>query len=380
MSWIRFTRYGRNLFLMLWVGLLLSACAGGGHVHDPLPAGGTPAERKAYLVSQIDHLLDTQDASQPGVSVMVTKDGEIVYNRSEGVADINQGTPITANTTFDIASVAKPITAIAVMQLMEQRKLTLEDSVLKWLPELPPTWHNITIHHLLSHQSGIPDCCSGILLDKFQKLDGVENQKLLRHYIADDTLLFAPGTSAKYSNSNYVLLAEIIGKAAGIPYAQYLQANIFTPLGMRSTYVYGNDPPAGTPVALNYGRSTKIYGITYALTGPVGIFSSTSDLSALVTGLLSGKLVSVNTLRLMTTDQSKAQVDNSHLHYGYGWFVPEQGAGLSFFAHRGSLDGFVSLVRISYENGVATIILSNEGDATARIMDAVFPVMQATYN
>jgi CubicO group peptidase (beta-lactamase class C family) len=361
---------------MLFVGLLLTGC-----IYIPSPPSSAMPARQAYLVSQIDHLLDTQqDASQPGISILITKNGEILYNRSKGMSDINQGAPITADTTFDIASVAKSITAIAVMQLMERRRLSLDDSVLKWLPELPATWHGITIHHLLSHQSGIPDCCSDVLLDKFQEMDGVDNHKLLRRYIADDTLLFAPGTGAKYSNTNYVLLAEIIGKAAGMPYAQYLQENIFTPLGMRSTYVYGNDPPAGTSAALNYGRTTKIYGITYALTGPVGIFSTTSDLSAFATGLLTDKLVSRDTLRLMTSDQSNAKVDSSSLHYGYGWFVPVQGTGLSFFAHRGGTDGFVSLVRINYEKDVATIILGNGGDSTARIINAVFPIMRATYD
>lgn len=361
---------------MLFVGILLTGC-----IYIPSPPSSAMPARQAYLVSQIDHLLDTQqDASQPGISILITKNGKSLYNRSKGMANLNQGAPITVDTTFDIASITKPITAIAVMQLMERRRLSLNDPVLKWLPELPATWHGITIHHLLSHQSGIPDCCSGVLLDKFQEMDGVDNHKLLRRYIADDKLLFAPGTGAKYSNTNYAVLAEIIGKAAGMSYAQYLKENIFTPLGMRSTYVYGNDPPAGTSAALNYGRTTKIYGITYALTGPVGIFSTTSDLSAFATGLLTDKLVSRDTLRLMTSDQSNAKVDWRSAHYGYGWYVPEQGAGLSIFAHLGGTDGFVSLVRINYEKNVATIILGNGGDATSKIINAVFPIMRATYD
>lgn len=310
---------------------------------------------------------------------MITKDGKTLYSRSKGMADINQHTPITADTIFSLASVSKPITAIAVMQLMERGRLSLDDSVLKWLPELPASWHDITLHHLLSHQSGIPDCCAGVSLDKFQKLDGVGNQALLQHYIADDTLLFLPGAGAQYSNTNYVILAEIIAKAAGIPYAQYLHENIFTPLGMRSTYVYGDHPPAGTSTALNHGRTSKIHGMTFALTGSVGIFSSASDLNVLATALLSGKLVSRDTLRLMTTTQANVDVQNNKKNYGYGWEVSENGVGLNIFGHVGFADGFLTIMVMNDKQGIVTILLTNEDEATRRIVQEVKFVSEALY-
>ncbi|MDD4964746.1 MAG: serine hydrolase [Gallionella sp.] len=363
--------------LKLLAGLLVTGC-----VYVPaLPSSTTPAQRQAYLASRIDHVLDTQQlASQPGISVMITKNGETLYSRSKGMADINQRTPITADTIFSLASVSKPITAIAVMQLMERGRLSLDDSVLKWLPELPASWHDITLHHLLSHQSGIPDCCAGISLDKLQKLDGVGNQALLQHYIADDALLFLPGAGAQYSNTNYVILAEIIAKAAGISYAQYLHENIFTPLGMHSTYVYGDHPPAGTSTALNHGRTSKIYGMTIALTGSVGIFSSASDLSVLATALLSGKLVSRDTLRLMTTTQAKFNIGNDKTDYGYGWQLSENGVGLNILGHTGDEDGFVTIMRMNDKQGIVTILLTNDGKATKRIFQEVKFVAQVLYD
>jgi len=296
------------------------------------------------------------------------------------MADINRWTPITTDTSFAIASISKPITAVAVMQLVERRRLSLDDSVLKWHPELPASWRGITIHHLLSHQSGIPDCCSGMSLQKFRKLDGLGNQQLLKHYISDDTLLFAPGTDAQYCNSNYLLLAEIIGKVSGKSYADYLQENIFIPLGMQSTYVFGHDSIIGTSAALNYGRTNKIFGITIAWTGAVGVYSSVSDLSAFTTALLTGRLVSSDTLRLMTTKQSTIMIGGYQTGYGYGWEVAENSAGLSIFGHSGDEDGFVSFIRINYENGNSTILLANGGKRTAHVLRDIKWVAQVAYD
>lgn len=371
----------RNLLLALLFGLLLSACTG--IYIKPLPVGSTPAERKVYLVSEIDHILDTQqDASKPGVSVMIAKDGDIVYSRSKGMADINQGTSITENTVFNIASVAKPITAIAVMQLMERRLLSLDDSVLKWIPSLPPAWQGITIRHLLSHTSGIPNYLNMQIVQSGQirTLDGIDNQQLIQRFAADGTLLFAPGTRGNYSNSNYVLLAEIISRAAAKPYAQYLQENIFIPLGMRATFVYGNTPLAGTSVALNYGRDTKIYAVTLATVGPFGIFSSISDLATLSKGLLAGKLVSMEDLRLMTSPQSGSKVvDEWRDTYGYGWFVPPQEVEPRTFWHSGNVDGFRTVLKIADQKGVEFIMLCNGGQATENIMRGITYVVNQAY-
>lgn len=377
MNPVSITRQARNLLLALVVGPLLTACVGFYAIPERAPSV-TPAEQQAYLETQIDYVLDTlQNASKPGVSVIVRKDGVIVYNRSKGLADINLGTPITADTAFNIASIAKPITAIAVMQLVERNILSLDDSVLKWLPELPSTWNAITIHHLLSHTSGIPDYLHKV---SAESLDGLNNQKLLQRFAANDTLLFASGTNARYSNSNYVLLAEIISRAAAMPYAQYLQENVFDPLEMRSTFVYGNAAPAGTSVALNYGRDAKVFGITLATVGPVGIFSSAADLNVLLNGLVGGKLVSMETLRLMTSPQSgRKVVDESDDFYGYGWFVPQQQLEPRVFWHSGSMDGFRSVLKVDASKGVEFVMLCNGGEATDNRMQNITYVVNQAY-
>jgi D-alanyl-D-alanine carboxypeptidase len=370
----------RNVFVVFWVVLLLGACAGGSGYSNLPVIENTPAARQAYLVAELDRIFDTQqDAAQPGISSMVIKDGEVVYSRSKGMADITQGLPITTDTAFDIASVTKPITAIAIMQLMERRLLSLDDSILKWLPSLPPAWHGITIHHLLSHQSGIADCCSEISLEKFRELDGLNNQQIIQRIAQAGTLKFAPGSSARYSNSNYILLSEIIAQASAMSYSDFLRLNIFNPIGI-SPHFYGETPQNGRSVALNRGETIKILDINYLATGSDGIFASVSDLKALSSGLLTGKLISVNSLQTMTKDHSKMKVkDNNPFHYGYGWYVPVQGGGLEVFAHPGGTDGYISLLRINYKTGVAIIQLSNGGNATSKIMNSITNLTLSVY-
>ena len=289
----------RNLSLIFSVMLLLGACAGSAGYSTSPVIENTPAALQAYLATELDRVFETQqDASQPGVSAMIIKDGAIVYSRSKGMANINQGLPITTDTAFDIASVTKPITAIAVMQLMERRFLSLNDSILKWLPNLPSAWHGITIHHLLSHQSGITECCAGISLEKFRELDRLNNQQIIQRISQTDVLLFAPGSSARYSNSNYILLPEIIANASAMPYSDFIRVNIFNPLGI-SPHFYGEAPQTGKSIALNRGESIKIFGINYLATGSDGLFASVSDLKTLISGLLAGRLVSMNSLNLL---------------------------------------------------------------------------------
>ncbi|MBN4063589.1 beta-lactamase family protein [Cardiobacterium sp. AH-315-I02] len=371
-------RQSHRFLLVLFIAFFFVACASNGGHYSPLPLETTPAQRQAHLVAELDRILDVrQSASQAGVSVIVRKDGVVVYNRSKGMADIKTDAPITFDTSFELASVSKPITAIAVMQLMERGLLNLNDSVLKWLPELPMTWHNITIKYLLSHRAGIPGFAQDMSIESFQTLDGVDNQKIVQHFVNNDGLLFLPGIDAYYSNSNYVFLAEIIARSSGMSYSQYLNDNIFLPLGMYSTFVYGIVPPVDTIVALNYGSDSKVFGITLAMVGPYGIHSSASDLILLVDGLLSEKLVMKETLRLMTSPHSGVVVPDDF--YGYGWYVSPKKNGLAVFMHSGESDGFRTSIKVNYQKGVDYVILGNNGDRTKKIIDSIFWVVLNTY-
>lgn len=377
LSWRRGLRCRGQRLVGLWmVVLALSGCASLWRAQPSVPA----SERQVQLENRIDGVLrELQKASQPGLSIAVIKEGQVVYSRSKGLADSNRGEAITGDTAFELASVAKPITALAVMRLVEREQVSLQDSILKWLPELPETWRSITVHHLLSNQSGIPDYMMNVPRSQAGLLDGLDNATVLHRLATQSRLDFPAGLRTAYSSSNFVVLAEIVERASGRRFAQYLHEQIFEPLGMHSSFVFGAEPAAGVAVALNHALYTTTDGITLATVGPTGIFSSTADMVRLVDGLLDGKLVALDTLRVMTTVQSPQPLKPGGAWYGYGWLLPPEGRPMTLFAHNGQKDSFRSILRIDYERNMYFLVLSNGGDASQQVIDAVNRAVIETY-
>jgi CubicO group peptidase (beta-lactamase class C family) len=242
----------------VFFALVLSGCAGSPNSSDGnLPAAKTTAE----LITQIDKLIDLNTrTTQGGIVVILKKQGAIVYKRSVGMADVTNNIPMTTNTIFQLASVAKPFTATALMQLVERKLLTLDDSILKFIPELSPAWYSIKISDLLTHQSGIPDYLdSSIVNGNPNWLNGLTNGGLIDYYSNNSTLDFQPKSQVKYSNTNYVLIAEIISRATSVPFYQYMQDNIFSPAGMNASFIVDDPTHSSDVVALNYGKSQNPY-------------------------------------------------------------------------------------------------------------------------
>lgn len=367
-------RWAGSMLLSAALVMNLAACGGG----STLPSNASALDKEQYLTSHVDEILFRgQSETAAGLSIIVVKDGKQIYNRSKGLARLEGKVELSDQTVFELASVSKPITAIAIMQLREQGMLALDDSLLKWLPELPVSWRGVTVHHLLSQQSGIPDYMTGIPSSMAATLDGFDIASLFRMFTSNGRLTFLPGTNAQYTNSNYVLLAEIVARASGVEYGSYLQAHVFKPAGMRSSFVFDTAVRPTASVAFNFATSTKTFGFTLATHGPTGIFSSTADMRLMVDALLASKLVTQESLALMTRPQSAYRVVDSA--YGYGFFVLPGSQSLSMFAHAGSLDGYRNVLRINKERGVYYVILSNGGDATEKITDDILGILQWLY-
>ncbi len=355
-----------KFLLILLTALLLSSCA------DSIPFPVTSAEKKAFVTTQIDyHLGCYQSPTQAGVSLLFLKDDEVVYKRSVGMADVTQSVSITENTVFRTASVTKPFAALAIMQLVERGLLFLDDSVRTWLPELPVSWHEITIHDLLTHQSGIPNYLSTFTVGV---LDGMTNQDVLDYFTANATLDFLPATDARYSNGNYTILAEIIARASGQSFAQYLHANILTPAGMTSSYLVGEALPLELDVALNYAYDLKANGITYLTTGAIGLMSSISDLNRFVVALLDNEIVSAAMFKLMVQPHAKF---GDNRYYGYGWYVNSPFNGM--FNHGGMVGGFRSMFYINRKENLVFITLGNEGELTDIVVGSSLNVIRYVY-
>ena len=338
------------IVLVILYSLWLSACGSNQEIEFVEPGiKPTLAETlNAYLDANI------RDTS-PGMAILVVKNGDVDYIGTKGMANKHTALSIQSDTGFRLGSMSKTLTALAVMQLYEQERLSPDDSILQFLPELSSSWQEITIHHLLCHQSGIPDFANDLGIENWP--DGVPNQDILDYFASHDVLEFAPGINGEYSNTGYVLLAEIVSRLSGVRFADYMDDNFFRPLGMKHSYVVDEFSIPMFNEALNFAEYSTLFGRNFYVTGSSGVVSSLDDMTLFMDALLSEKIVKTETLELMLQPYTLDLLLGSD--YGYGWMVDPTGADA--FAHAGRNDGFVSWMLINRENRLRLIILGNGG-------------------
>lgn len=351
----------RRMLSLLFVGV--SACMGLPSVATEIQPNASKQERIAVFRENVDKILHHLHIKQgPGLAVWVEFEGEVIYQNWGGLAHREQRIPIDGNTAFELASAAKPVTAALVMQLADSGMLKLDDSVLRWLPELPAAWETITLGHLLAQSAGVPDYMRQINASTLMELDGLTNDKLLQRWRSDPRLNFLPGTNAQYSNSNYVLLAEIIARACGTPYGQCMRQRMFEPLGMTHTRVETDESLPSETLALNYAATKRTKGIQLRTEGPTGIYSSLSDMALWLRAYQDGKIVSPASQARMTAPASARPAFENGDMYGLGWVLSADKPAHGAYAHAGQKDGYRSLIRVNPHYRVNYILLSNGGD------------------
>lgn len=314
---------------------------------------------KSTLTETLDNYLTTNiSPKQPGASLLLLKQGEILYQGARGLADIEQKIAITTDTGFRIGSISKTFTAFLVMSLYENDELKLDDSILKYMPEFDDTWAPITIHHLLTHQSGIFDYGNDkIVADQMPNV--LENHHIIDYFVDHPELEFQTGSQAQYSNTGYVLLGAIVERISGMALADYLQVKILSPLGMTDTYILDDYSAIRNPFALNFGTSLKMYGRTdYFAYGGSSVVSTVNDMNRFMQGIMDNNIISKQAFDIMRTPF--ATDERNHLSYGYGLAVDPDGKDAFF--HNGKNDGYRSMMFINREHGSGTIILGNGGD------------------
>ena len=351
----------RRMLSLLVVGV--SACMGLPSLATEILPNASKQERIAVFRENVDKILHQLHTKQgPGLAVWVEFEGEVIYQNWGGLAHREQRIPIDGNTAFELASAAKPVTAALVMQLVDIGMLKLDDSVLRWLPELPAAWETITLGHLLAQSAGVPDYMRQINASTLMELDGLTNDKLLQRWRSDPRLNFLPGTKTQYSNSNYVLLAEIIARACGTPYGQCMRQRMFEPLGMTHTRVETDESLSSETLALNYAATKRTKGIQLRTEGPTGIYSSLSDMALWLRAYQDGKIVSPASQARMTAPASTSPAFENGDMYGLGWVLSADKPTHGAYAHAGQKDGYRSLIRVNPHYRVNYILLSNGGD------------------
>jgi len=314
------------------------------------------------LTQAINTLIqESYQPTEPGVAVIVVNDGQPIFRIGYGMANLELGVPIEPDMVFRIGSVTKQFTAVAILMLAEQGKLSLDDSVSKFLPDYPTHDYLINIRHLLTHTSGIKSYTSMPEWISLLRKDFAVQE--LVDFFKYQPMVSAPGKRWAYNNSGYILLGAIIEKVTGQAYGQFIQQHIFEPLEMRQSYY--DDPLQVIPRRVaGYDKSTTngfINAAYLSMTQPyaAGALASTiDDLALWDTALYTEKLLKIETLK--QAHISHHLLDGSSTAYGFGWMISEY-AGHKVIEHSGGIHGFRSHIIRLPDDHVFVAVLSNNG-------------------
>ncbi len=330
-------------FIFALAACLLLLPAAPGHAQSP---------SRAALVASIDSLLSRELAAPAaGFQVAVVKGRDTLVMKSYGFANVELQVPATTETLFRIGSVTKQFTATAVMQLAEQGKLRLTDSLAKFLPNIPPHWRGVTIRHLLNHTSGIPAYSDLGARARPLMMLGAPRDSMIA-FLRNDSLLFSPGSGFYYNNTGYYLLGMVIEQVSGKSYAAYINDNLAVPLGLAHTRYCGTRAVLPNR-ASGYDRSgTSLVNAAYIdMETPYAagsLCSTARDLVLWGAALASGRVISRASYEEMTIPITLASP--RPMTYGYGFFVAAVGS-YRVLEHPGNIPGFAAhLMRVPSES------------------------------
>jgi CubicO group peptidase (beta-lactamase class C family) len=191
------------------------------------------AQNQPQIEKSIDSVFKNYDTKTgPGVALLIIKDWQVILKKGYGIANLEYDEPITSTSVFDIASVSKQFTGYAISTLIQQGKISEDDDIHRYLPDVPQYAHKITVHNLIHHTSGIRDWPMTLNLAGWRWDEDFLFDDIMRMVKYQKDLDFEPGSKFSYSNTGYNLLAEIVGKVSGKPFPQWVKKNIFTPLNM----------------------------------------------------------------------------------------------------------------------------------------------------
>jgi CubicO group peptidase (beta-lactamase class C family) len=330
----------------------------------------------APLAEALDAHMTRLEAYGFSGSLLVAKGGEVVLQKGYGFADVDRKAPFTVDTAFDIGSITKQFTAAAILKLEMQGKLSVQDPIGKWFDGVPEDKQAITLHHLLTHSSGLED----VFGDDYEEMP---RDELVKQALASK-LLWAPGTRYRYSNAGYSLLGAIVEKASGKPYETFLHESLWQPAGMtRTGYRLQEKGPLARGVQGGKDWGTPLdhawapEGPWWNLRANGGVLSTVGDLYKWHRALEGEAILS---------KEAKAKIFTPHVpedeegtsHYGYGWAIFKTQRGTRLIAHNGGNGIFNADFRRYVDEGVVVIIGSNRSDFPS--IPAVGPVSRLIFN
>jgi D-alanyl-D-alanine carboxypeptidase len=318
--------------------------------------------------TKLDNYFNTlEDNNKFMGSVAVSKNGEIIYKKSIGLADVENNIKATENSKYRIGSISKSFTAVLILKAVEEKKLDLNKTIVKWFPTIKNA-KKITIQHLLSHRSGIHNFTADKDYLSWNTQPKTENEMV--DIIAKGGSDFKPDSKADYSNSNFVLLTYILEKTFSKSYSDLLQEYIVKPLGLTNTYVYGKINTSNNECKSYKFTDTWKVETETDFTVPLGagaIISTPVDLTKFADALFGGKLLKSESLELMKSVKGS---------YGMGLF-PVPFFTSKGYGHSGGIDGFSSVYVHFAGDNISYALTSNRtnfnnNDITTAVLNAVY--------
>ncbi|NPD44895.1 serine hydrolase [Lentimicrobium sp. S6] len=304
---------------------------------------------------------DLNEKNKPGLSVIITKKDSVLYKGNWGSAALDKKSLITETTIFDIASVSKQFTGLAIALLEEKGEIDINDKIIKYLPDLPVAIIDIAIYQLVHHTSGIRDWPTLCALKGWQPEEPLSLDDIYEVIKKQDGLNFTPGSEFLYSNSNYNLLAKIVEVVVDTTFESWMHDNIFVPIGMENTYFVESNISEENQIANSYvftGNNYLSFSNNLSAPGSSSLMSNTLDLSK---WLVNFYIKTLGGNSVFNRIVSKGNLINSkRVNYGYGLNITEIN-NKKAYVHDGVWGGFRSATVYFPEESVGVVILSNNG-------------------
>ncbi len=313
----------------------------------------------------------------PGGVVAVVRNGKVIFARGYGMASLEHSTAITEETIFDVGSVSKQFTAFAIVLMSQEGKLSLDDDIRTYLPEVPKFGHTIRIRHLIHHTSGIREIYNALGIAGWQAGDGMVQADALRLVSRQRELNFEPGTEYAYCNTAYMILADIVTRISGDPFDEWMQRRVFGRLGMHNTTIMAERGQVISGAAESYVR-TESGGLIRSfdnsgIMGAGGVYSNVFDLAKWIGNFADHVVGDENTMRQMIRRGVLASGDT--LSYAFGLQIGEY-RGLRQWSHGGSSAGYRSSLTYFPDLDAGVVTLSNygsfDGGIRTGVIDAFF--------
>ena len=297
-------------------------------------------------------------------SVLISHNGKAIYQQNFGYADIRKRESLNDELPFELASVSKTFTGTAILKLVQNGKIYLDDPIKFFFPDFP--YANITVRHLLSHRSGLQDYVymdNRYITDRAHYMDNEDVVNIFTQ--RRPALEFAPNARFHYSNSNYVLLAQIVKVVTGIKFQDYVRDSIFAPIGMSNSFVFDFTDTAKHLFARSHdARGNKLRDVCFdGVVGDKGIFSTTGDMLKWDNALRDGKILTPEMLEEAYTPRSfeRASFSNCNIkNYGYGWRLAKQYDGNNIVYHNGWWHGNNNVFARNLRDNTTIIVLGNK--------------------